>query len=149
MRLTRFSDYALRVLIHLGLKDGRQASIREIAEAYDISEAHLMKVVHGLAGLGYVATSRGRGGGLRLARPAKAICIGAVVRDTEDDMALAECFTSGNTCPIAGPCRLQGMLREALEGFLAVLDRYTLEDLILPHGTSLAARLGIEAGPPR
>lgn len=145
MRLTRHTDYALRVLIHLGLQNGRQTSIRAIAAAYDISEAHLMKVVHGLAKRGYVATSRGRGGGLKLARPPEQICIGAVVRDTEDDMALTECFAAGNTCPIAGPCGLQSLLREALEAFLAVLDRHTLDDLLWPHGMALMARLGIEA----
>lgn len=147
MRLTRFSDYSLRVLIHLGLNGGRQVSIREIAQAYGISEAHLMKVVHGLAQHGYVATTRGRGGGLKLARPAETIRIGAVIRDTEDDMALTECFSSGNTCPIAGPCGLQSMLREALDAFLAVLDRHTLDDLLWPHGMALAARLGIDPQP--
>lgn len=148
MHLTRFSDYSLRVLVHLGLNAGRQTSIREVAAAYDISEAHLMKVVHGLAKLGYVATTRGRGGGLKLARPADEIRIGAVIRDTEDDMALTECFSSGNTCPITGPCGLQRMLREALDAFLGVLDRYTLDDLLWPHGMALAARLGIDLKPP-
>jgi Rrf2 family nitric oxide-sensitive transcriptional repressor len=148
MRLTRHTDYALRVLIHLGLQNGRQVSIRDIATAYGISEAHLMKVVHGLAKRGYIATTRGRGGGLKLARPPEEISIGAVVRDTEDDMALTECFGAGNACPIAGPCGLQSMLREALDAFLVVLDRHTLDDLLWPHGMALLARLGIEAQPP-
>ncbi|HEY1720498.1 MAG TPA: Rrf2 family transcriptional regulator [Magnetospirillaceae bacterium] len=147
MHLTHFSDYSLRVLIHLGLNAGRQTSIHEIAVAYDISEAHLMKVVHGLAKHGYVASTRGRGGGLKLARPPEQIPIGAVLRDTEDDMALTECFSSGNTCPIAGPCGLQSILREALDAFLAVLDRHTLDDLLWPHGMALAARLGIDLQP--
>ncbi len=147
MRLTHFSDYALRVLIHLGLKGDRQSSIHEIAEAYGISEAHLMKVVHHLGRSGYVSTQRGRGGGLRLARAPEAIRIGAVVRDTEDDMALAECFAADGACPIAGPCRLQPILREALDAFLAVLDRYALSHLLQPQGMALAARLGIDWRP--
>jgi Rrf2 family nitric oxide-sensitive transcriptional repressor len=92
MRLTRYTDYSLRVLIYLGLQTERLSSIREIADLYGISESHLMKVVQALGQSGYVATLRGGGGGLRLAKPAHEINVGDVVRNTEDDVALVECF---------------------------------------------------------
>ena len=129
MRLTRFTDYALRTLIYVGLNEPRQSSIAEIAQAYGISENHLMKVVHRLGRLGLIRTIRGRGGGLRLGRPAAEIGVGAVVRQTEDDLALVECFGSG-ACAIAAPCRLRRALGEALSAFLAVLDQDNLGDLI-------------------
>ena len=129
MRLTRYTDYTLRVLIYVGLHEPRQSSIAEIARAYGISESHLTKVVHQLGRLGLIRTIRGRGGGLRLAKPPADIVVGAVVRQTEDDLALVECF-AGNACAITAPCRLRRALSEALEAFLAVLDRYTLADLI-------------------
>src|SRR4051812_29094043 len=114
VRLTLYTDYALRVLMYLGLRGNGLVSIREIAEAYRISENHLTKVVHGLSRSGFVKTLRGRGGGLRLAMPPKQILVGAVVRTTEDDMALVACFADPHGCAIAGPCRLQSLLNEAL-----------------------------------
>ena len=147
VRLTDFTDYALRVLMHLGLGEGRQSSIADIARAYGISEAHLMKVAHRLGQLGYLATARGRGGGLRLARPPESIRIGALVRAVEPDLALAECFGPHGACAIAGPCRLQPALAEAREAFLAALDRYTLDDLLWPHALALRARLGVAEAP--
>lgn len=147
MRLTRYTDYALRTLIYVGLNEPRQSSIAEIARAYGISENHLTKVVHQLGRLGFVRTTRGRGGGLRLARPAAEIGVGAVVRLTEEDLALVECFGSGN-CVITAPCRLRGVLGEALAAFLAVLDRYTLADLLDGgSGLGIAALLGLTAAP--
>lgn len=144
MRLTRFTDYALRTLIHLGAKEPHQGSIAEIAAAYGISEHHLVKVVHRLGQLGLVRTTRGRGGGLRLGRSAAEIRIGDVVRATEDDLALVPCF-AGERCAITPACRLKGVLGEALAAFLAVLDRHTLADLLEPSaGQDLAALLGIE-----
>ncbi|WP_298951239.1 Rrf2 family transcriptional regulator [uncultured Methylobacterium sp.] len=143
MRLTRYTDYALRTLIFLGLCAPRQASIAEIARAYGISESHLTKVVHHLGQLGLVKTSRGRGGGLRLAREPGTIVVGEVVRRTEDDLALVECF-AGGACAITPSCRLRGALGEALAAFLAVLDRYTLADL-LAGGGETARLLGLEA----
>ena len=95
MRLTRYTDYALRTLIYLGLNESRVSSIAEIARAYGISESHLTKVVHQLGRIGLVQTTRGRGGGLRLARPPAEIVVGAVVRQTEEDLALVECFANG------------------------------------------------------
>lgn len=145
MRLTRYTDYALRTLIYVGLQEPRQSSIAEIARAYGISESHLTKVVHQLGRLGLIRTIRGRGGGLRLGKPPREIVVGAVVRQTEDDLALVECF-AGGACAITAPCRLRRALGEALAAFLAVLDGYTLADLLAgPEGIEIAALLGVPA----
>ncbi len=149
MRLTRYTDYALRTLLYLGAHEPRQSSIGEIARAYGISENHLTKVVHQLGRLGLVRTIRGRGGGLRLALPPSEIVIGAVVRRTEEDLALVECF-AGGPCIITPSCRLRRALGEALAAFLAVLDGYTLADLLGGGSASeLAFLLGLPPpGPP-
>jgi Rrf2 family transcriptional regulator, nitric oxide-sensitive transcriptional repressor len=147
MRLTRFTDYALRTLIFLALRGAEGGRIREVAERYAISEHHLTKVVQELARAGFVQTARGRGGGLKLARAPEAIGVGAVVRALEDDLALVECFTpESSRCRIAADCRLRGLLGEALAAFLAVLDRATLADLVEPR-QNLAATLGLTATP--
>jgi Rrf2 family nitric oxide-sensitive transcriptional repressor len=125
MRLTAFSDYSLRTLICLAVKG--HSTIAEISRLYGISEAHLSKVVHQLGIAGDIETIRGRGGGIRLARPPEAINVGAIVRRTED-LALVICF-EGGTCLIAPACILQTALKEALAAFLTVLDRYTVADL--------------------
>jgi len=130
MRLTVMSDYSLRVLMYLAVEPGRRATIQEIATAYQISENHLMKVVHNLAQLGFVATVRGRGGGLTLGKPAAQITIGAVLRATEDDFALVECFGSSDTCRITSACRLKRVLQQALRAYFDVLDQSTLADLV-------------------
>lgn len=131
MRFTRYTDYALRVLMYLGRKGDDLSTIKEIASRYGISENHLMKVVHQLGRHGYITTIRGRQGGLRLAAAPDAINIGEVVRATEDDLRIVECFDSrSNTCPIAGVCGLAGTFDEALAAFLAVLDRKTLADVL-------------------
>ena len=131
MRLTSFTDYSLRVLIYLASQPERRATIAEIASAFEISQHHLTKVVHFLAKAGWLATVRGKGGGLGLARPAGEINLGEVVRGTEGLPVPAECFDSNsNHCSIARICRLQGVLREAVVAFQSVLDRYTLEDLV-------------------
>jgi len=130
MRLTRYTDYAMRVLFYLGAEPGRLSSIAEIARAYDISQNHLMKVVNDLVRAGYVASVRGRTGGVRLARAASEINIGAVIRQTEEGFDLVEC----GTCRIAPACGLTGALGQALAAFMAVLDGYTLEDLLAKRG---------------
>jgi Rrf2 family nitric oxide-sensitive transcriptional repressor len=130
MRLTQHSDYSLRVLMYLGVRPDRLATIQEIAMAYGISENHLMKVVHRLAQNGFVETVRGRGGGLRLKGSTDQIRIGAVVRAVEEDFSLVECFGSGGTCRIAEVCRLKRALRQALGAFLDSLDTWTLADLV-------------------
>ncbi len=135
MRLTGFTDYTLRTLVYLALQPDRLVTIADIAKAYNISANHLMKVVHQLAVAGDVATTRGRRGGMRLARPASAINLGEVVRRTEPDMALVACFEDGQTCAIQDGCVLQSVLGDALAAFLAVLDRYTLADLVAPRQT--------------
>ncbi|RKK04616.1 Rrf2 family transcriptional regulator [Pseudoroseomonas wenyumeiae] len=152
MRLTLYTDYALRALIYLGLRQDRRVSIREIATAHRISENHLVKVVHQLGRGGFVETTRGKGGGLRLARAPEEIRIGDVVRFTEEDMALVACFqptATGGGCALINACRLQSLLGEALAGFMAVLDSRTLADLLgPPHRQAMAARLGLApAGP--
>lgn len=142
MRLTTFTDYSLRVLIFLGLKGDEICTIAEIAEAYGISQNHLMKVVHHLAGLGHVRTLRGKGGGLHLAREPAGINLGAVARACEGRMVLAECFEPEHGCCIEQACALKGIFYQAGEAFFAVLDRYSLADLLRPR-QALAARLGI------
>ncbi|WP_435103869.1 Rrf2 family transcriptional regulator [Arhodomonas sp. AD133] len=144
MRLTLYSDYCLRVLIYLGLKDGELATIREIAERYEISRNHLMKVVYELNRLGYIETLRGKHGGMRLNRPPEEVALGALIRQTENDLQLVECFGSENRCRLTGACTLQSVLDEALQAFLDVLDRYTLADLLMPQ-QPLLYRLGLPA----
>jgi len=152
MRLTVYSDYSLRMLIYLAAKADGLATIAEVARSYGISEHHLTKVAHQLGRSGFIATVRGKGGGLRLARPAAEIRLGEVVRQTEPDMALVPCFStaeapSGAPCPIVPACGLRGVLGEALQAFLAVLDRYTLADLTQQRA-GLRALLRLDADEP-
>jgi Rrf2 family transcriptional regulator, nitric oxide-sensitive transcriptional repressor len=142
MRLTTYTDYTLRTLIYLGLEPGRLARIAGIAAGYGISENHLMKVVHQLGVAGYIETVRGKNGGLRLALAPEAINVGEVVRRMEPDLDLVPCFNPSGTCRIKTVCTLQGVLGEALGAFLAVLDRYTLADLLAPR-SALAGLLGV------
>ncbi len=135
MKLTRYTDYALRVLMHLAARPERLSSIAEIARAYGISHNHLMKVVHDLRKEGYVAAVRGRSGGFRLGRPAAEINVGAVVRHTEEGFDLVEC----GSCLIAPACGLTGVLNEALRAFMATLDGYSLADLVASRAEALAA----------
>ncbi|MFC5497890.1 RrF2 family transcriptional regulator [Caenimonas terrae] len=130
MKLTAFTDYSLRVLVYLAARPGRRATIAEIAAAFDVSENHLTKVVHFLGKAGWLANARGKGGGLALGEPPEAIGVGAVVRRTEGEAVVAECFAEDGNCCIAPVCRLRRVLGEAVEAFYAVLDRYTLADLV-------------------
>lgn len=128
--------------MYLAVNGDRYATIAEIAAAYRISEAHLMKVVHQLGVAEIIETVRGRRGGIRLARPAESINLGAVVRRTEADLALVPCFDSAGCCMIGESCILSKVFQEALAAFLAVLDRYTLADLVIPR-QPLVALLGL------
>ena len=130
MRLNLQSDYALRLLTHLAIHHDRLVTVAEVANRFRISQNHLMKVAHLLGRAGFIETVRGRSGGLRLAGDAATIRVGDVVRQMEGDIHLVECFAAeSDGCLISGACRLKGVLHEALEAFLAVLDRYTLADL--------------------
>jgi Rrf2 family nitric oxide-sensitive transcriptional repressor len=133
MKLTRFTDYSLRVLIYLGLKDDGRVTIREISDAYGISRNHLMKVVSLLTRMGYLDARRGPGGGIALARPPREIIIADVVRDMEDDLNLVECFCEGGICIIKPMCKLKSALNQALAAYLDTLERYTLLDLLRPR----------------
>jgi Rrf2 family transcriptional regulator, nitric oxide-sensitive transcriptional repressor len=132
MRLTMYTDFSLRVLLYLGTKEeGKLSTIQEISDAYSISKNHLMKVTFELGKAGFIHTVRGRGGGIRLAELPENINIGKVVRKMEDDFHLVECFDpEHNRCPIAPICGLRGVLGQALQAYLAVLDSYTLQDLL-------------------
>jgi Rrf2 family nitric oxide-sensitive transcriptional repressor len=135
MRLTVYTDYALRVLMYLALKEDELATIAEISVSYGISRNHLMKVAHQLGVAGYVETVRGRGGGLRLARRIEAIGLGEVVRFTEPDMAIVSCFKPIDApCAIRPSCVLRQALQKSRDAFMSVLDDYTLSDLVRPRG---------------
>ncbi len=131
MRLTYFSDYSLRILLYLGVYDDRLVPAGEIAEAYGVSQNHLLKVAGTLSQLGVVEAVRGRGGGFRLAVPPQEVNVGWLVRHTEPDFHLVECFDRENdTCPITPACMLKNVLHEAQTSFLETLDRYTLADFL-------------------
>jgi Rrf2 family nitric oxide-sensitive transcriptional repressor len=126
MRLKSYTDYALRVLMHLAAKPDRLATISEIARTYRVSHNHLMKVVHDLRKEGYLDAVRGRTGGIKLARPATQISVGEVVRHTEAGFDLVDC----GSCVIAPACALTSALQEARTAFMTVLDGYSLADLV-------------------
>jgi Rrf2 family nitric oxide-sensitive transcriptional repressor len=130
MKLSLFSDYSLRILMFAAIK-GESFRVDEVTAAYGISRNHVAKVIHTLAQLGYLETRRGRGGGIQLARPAGEIHIGKLVRQTEDQPVIVECFDPAtNTCPISGSCLLKGVLAQAVNAFYATLDRHTLQELV-------------------
>jgi Rrf2 family nitric oxide-sensitive transcriptional repressor len=143
MRLTRYTDYAMRVLLHLAARDDGLASIGEIAKHYGISQNHLMKVVQDLGKAGFVRTVRGRGGGIALAAPADQIVVGQVVRRTEEGFQLVDC----DNCLIAPACSLPRVLNEATAAFIAVLDKYTLADL-MDRRSQMRSLFGITPSPP-
>lgn len=136
MRLTAMTDYSLRLLMHVAQQPDRLCTIAEIAQVYGVSEAHLMKITHQLGMAGFIETVRGRGGGMRLARPAAEINLGDVVRAMEPDFAIVECFATGNVCSLTGRCRLTGVLHGSLMAFMAHLDGYTLADILEPAAPS-------------
>ncbi len=136
MRLTLMTDYAMRLLMYVAQRPDRLCTIAEVARAYDVSEAHLMKVTHQLGLNGWIETVRGKGGGMRLAHPPEKINLGAVVRSMESDFQLTECFGSGNQCLLTGSCRLTAIVDEALHSFLRSFDAYTLADIVPPTSGS-------------
>ncbi len=131
MRLMSFTDFALRMLMYAAAREDRLVTIEEIANLFDISRGHLMKVANALTRAGLMTAVRGRSGGLRLARRPEKIGLGEVIRAIEPDFALVECFTEEDQCLITRRCRLRGILHEGLDAFNAVLDKYTLADLML------------------
>ena len=133
MKFTRFTDYALRVLIYLGLRNDGRVTIREIAEAYDISRNHLMKVVSNLTRMGYLDARRGPGGGISLARPPGEINLADVIRNMEQELYPVSCFSEPGLCVIKPVCRLRDVLAEALAAYLDSLEKYTLQDLLEPR----------------
>ena len=142
MRLTRYTDFSMRVLMYLTAHNDRLCAIPEMARAYGISQNHLMKVVHQLGKAGYVTGVRGRHGGVRLARPAETINVGAVIRYSEAQpdtkgLPMLDC----PVCPIAPACGLTGIVEEALAAFFAILEGYTLADLTAQRGVALQAIL--------
>lgn len=131
MRLTLYTDYALRVLMHAALRQPERVTIDEVAAAYEISRNHLVKVVQDLGQNGFLNTHRGIGGGFTLGRPAQEIRLGTVVRHTEADDRVIDCVTRSNqACRIFPVCRLKGVLAEAAAAFFQVLDQYTVADLV-------------------
>jgi len=144
MKLTQYTDYALRVLMYLGVRGEGLATITEISECYGISRNHVMKVVYDLGQLEFIETVRGRHGGLRLRRDPADVNVGELVRQMEHHFALVECLGPDNHCCLTPVCVLRGAVNEALEAFLEVLDGYTLADLIAPR-SRLAGQLRLHA----
>jgi len=130
MRLTVFTDYSLRALMVLASRTEELVTIADIAGAFDISHAHLMKVTHVLGKTGWVDTIRGRNGGMRLAIDPRKLRLGDVVKALEDDFALVECMGENNRCVLSGGCGLEEALRLAMENFIRDLNRYTLAELV-------------------
>lgn len=147
MRLTVFSDYALRVLIYVALQGERRTTVAEIADVYGISHSHLTKVVQSLANLGYLKTVRGKGGGLTLGQSPAAIRIGTLLRATEAGSAIVECMGEGGACRITAACALPTIFERATDSFFATLDDYTLADLIA-NPEWLKPLLAIRCSPP-
>jgi Rrf2 family nitric oxide-sensitive transcriptional repressor len=146
MRLTSYTNYALRTLMVAAIRDGELATVQEVAQAFGISKAHLVKCVHQLGIWGYLENVRGRNGGFRLAIPASRITVGEIVRRTEDDLDLVECFNpSTNTCPLIGLCRLSDAFRRACLAFLDVLDKITIAEMAA-NPLELTWALGVGLG---
>ena len=146
MRISTFTDYALRVLIQAALRHPEKVTIDEVAKAYGISRNHLIKVIHELGQAGFIVTQRGRSGGFTLARPADRINVSDVVKFCEHGQPMAECFdVANNACVITPACRLKGMLAEALRGFHDVLGKYTIAD-ICEKPQALRRHLGLTSG---
>lgn len=142
MHMTLHTDYALRMLIYIGTRRDENCTVNEVASAYTLSHNHLLKVALTLRRAGFIETMRGRLGGIRLAMTPDLINIGSVVRTIEDDFELVECLGNGH-CAISPVCRLKGIFADALQAYLSVLDKYTLQDVVR-NRRGLATYLGIE-----
>jgi len=141
MRMTLHTDYALRMLIYLAIREPRPSTVNDVAESYGISRNHLLKVALNLKNMGIVSTARGRSGGIRLAVAPERINVGRLVRDLGDEFPVVECMKAeGGGCILSPICRLKSVVREALGAYLAVFDKYTLADLIA-NRTELMALL--------
>lgn len=143
MRLTRQTNYAMRILMYCAVNTDRLSRIPEIAHAYSVSELFLFKILQPLVEHGMIETVRGRNGGVRLGRPAEQISLFDVVRATEESFAMAECFESDTECPLVDSCSLNAALREALNAFFEVLARHTIADLVAER-PNMRGLLGIE-----
>ncbi len=149
MRLTRQTNYAIRILMYCASNDGQLSRIPEIAAAYSVSELFLFKILQPLVENRLVETVRGRNGGVRLGRPAQDITLFDVVRVTEDSFSMAECFENDAAeCPLVDSCNLNAALREALNAFFAVLEKHTVADLTRDRGM-MRDLLKIDALPQR
>lgn len=130
MQLTQFTDYSLRTLMYLAERPDKLCTIGEVAEWYGVSKPHLVKVAHNLVKLGYIKSIQGKGGGISLNKPASDINIGQIVRDTEQNFHIVECFDKeNNSCKIINNCKLKHVLHDATQSFLEILDRHTLESV--------------------
>lgn len=145
MRLTAMTDYALRLLIHLGRNPERLCTTAEVAQVYGISEAHLTKITHQLGLSGWITTVRGKGGGMKLALAPEDIQLGELVRSIEPDFYLVECLGELNACTLTGQCRLTGIINDALNAFLEQLDAHTLADLLPTHPAGKRKRTAPQA----
>lgn len=144
MRLTRQTNYAIRMLMYCAANGGSLSRVPDIARAYAVSELFLFKILQPLVAAGIMETVRGRNGGVRLARPAADISLFDVVTATEDNFAMAECFESDDAeCPLIESCSLNAALREALDAFFKVLARHSIDDLVKAR-PNIAALLGLE-----
>ncbi|WP_319410667.1 Rrf2 family transcriptional regulator [uncultured Cohaesibacter sp.] len=143
MRLTQHSNYAMRLLMYCALKPDQTVRLAEIAESYDISGHHLNKIAQRLVHVGAIQAIRGRNGGIRLAKDPRDLNVGEIIRQTEENMIIVECFSEQtNTCPLISHCKFRILLQDALEAFLKVLDAYTLEDMVA-HPDCLRPLLGM------
>jgi Rrf2 family nitric oxide-sensitive transcriptional repressor len=144
MQLTQYTDYSIRVLIHVGLTNEKLSTTQQISDRYAISRNHLMKVVYHLNLHGFLETVRGKNGGIRLGMPPEKINIGHVIRCTENTIALTACQSNENHCRISAGCILHNVLDDALATFFSVVDRYTLADLLQPRD-DMVQLLGLDA----
>jgi Rrf2 family nitric oxide-sensitive transcriptional repressor len=147
MKLTAYTNYALRALQLAALREPKLVRVDDVVKIHGLARPHVVKIVHALGKAGFLETVRGRGGGFRLGKPAEAIIVGDVVRLTEGQLDLVECFNpESNTCPLIGICRLSQAIRKAAAAFMAVLDDVTLADISANRGALLDRIVPLEQG---